>query len=66
MKKYIWWKEITIGPFSDEQIEKLNFERIEILVDTLLQKDFPKAAPLTQSMRDFPNRPYIFERLDEE
>ena len=59
-EKFIWWKETVIGPFSDEQLEKLNWERIEVMVDALLQKDFPRTPPLSEDMKNFPEKPHIF------
>ncbi|MBV6513858.1 MAG: hypothetical protein FMNOHCHN_03414 [Ignavibacteriaceae bacterium] len=61
MKKYIWWKEIALGPFSDEQLEKLNWQNVEILVDDILKNNrMSKTPPLSQNMKENPHIPHIF------
>lgn len=60
MQKYIWWKEIVLGPFSDDQLDRLNWQNIQILVDDLLANDrMPKTPALNQDMAENPNVPHI-------
>lgn len=67
MKKYIWWKEIVLGPLSDNQLIGLNWPNIEILVDDILKNNrMPKTPPLSQGMTESPNVPHIFFNPNEE
>lgn len=60
MQKYIWWKEVVLGPFSDDQLDRLNWQNIEILVDDVLANDrMPKTPALNQDMAENPNVPHI-------
>lgn len=60
MQKYIWWKEIVLGPFSDSQLDNLNWQNIERLVDDILMNgEFPKTPALNQDMAENPNVPHI-------
>ncbi len=67
MKKYIWWKEIVLGPFSDDQLNRLNWQNIEVVVDNLLENNqMPKTPPLSQDMKNNPNIPHVFFNPNEE
>lgn len=60
-QKYIWWKGIALGPFSDEQISLLNWPNVEVFVDRALDNDIvPKTPPLSKDMEENPNIPHIF------
>lgn len=60
MQKYIWWKEIILGPLSDSQLDNLNWQNIEYLIDDILENDrFPKTPALNQDMAENPNVPHI-------
>lgn len=63
--KYIWWKKIVVGPFSDKQLEKLNYERIEVLIDSLLERGFDTVEPMSPSMTANPNIPHIFYKHEQ-
>lgn len=63
---FIWWKEICVGPFSTEQLGRLNMERIEILVDALLEQEgHPRTPPFSEAMKKDPDVPHIFCLLNE-
>jgi len=58
--KYIWWKEIVLGPFLPEQLEQINWERLEIFVDEALKMDkIKRVKALCKNMEDHPNEPHI-------
>jgi len=61
-EQYIWWKEIMLGPFFEEEIQTLRMDRVEILVDSALKNGFPKCAPLNKNMEDNPNVPHIVRK----
>lgn len=59
--KFIWWKGIALGPFSDEQLSSLNYPNVELFVDKAIENDIiPKTPPLSKSMEENPNVPHIF------
>ena len=63
MQKYIWWKEIILGPFSDKQLDSLNWQNIEHLIDDVLTNDrAPKTPALNQDMTENPDVPHILTK----
>lgn len=62
-KKFIWWKGVALGPFSDENLQKLNWDAIEVCVDSLLKTDFKRTPPLSPNMKANPDIPHIFLKL---
>lgn len=59
-EKFIWWKGVSLGPFSDEELQSLHWSNVEVIIDSLLKTDFPKTPPLTLDMKDNPNIPHVF------
>lgn len=58
--KYIWWKEIVMGPFLPEQLEQINWEKLEDFVDKALKTDtIKRVKPLCKWMEEHPNEPHI-------
>lgn len=60
--KYLWWKEIVLGPFSDDEIINLKMDKVEKIVDRLLEINSQKTKPFTQDMIDNPLIPHIIQK----
>lgn len=64
--KYIWWKGIVIGPFTQEQISLLKWENVEVFIDeALVTNIIPRTEPLNEDMRQNPNVPhFLFQQTN--
>lgn len=59
--KYLWWKEVVLGPFNENEIKNLNYSSIEKFINVNKDK-LPKTIAFTENMINHPNVPHIIEK----